>query len=154
MASADPSSSRRQMLRSLSAAGAAWMAPGAVFAATLPSTEAFPGKRAMGLLRARPPLLETPFEVFDKGVLTPNDQFYVRWHWSNFPTTVDADSFRLNLHGAVNQTLSLSLKDLLALPRVEMVAVNQCAGNSRSFANPRVPGAQWANGSMGNARWT
>jgi len=34
-----------------------------------------------------------------------------------------------------------------------VVAVNQCAGNSRGFASPRVFGAQLANGAMGNARW-
>jgi len=32
----------------------------------------------MLLLRTRPALLETPFEVFDQGVFTPNDRFYVR----------------------------------------------------------------------------
>jgi hypothetical protein len=35
----------------------------------------------------------------------------------------------------------------------EVVAVNQCSGNSRSLFGPRVPGAQWRNGAMGNARW-
>jgi hypothetical protein len=40
-------------------------------------TTAFPQKGPMILQRTRPPLLETPFEVFDKGVFTPNDQFYV-----------------------------------------------------------------------------
>ncbi len=49
-------------------------------------TTAFPQKGAMILQRTRPPLLETPFEVFDKGVFTPNDQFYVRWHWAVIPT--------------------------------------------------------------------
>lgn len=41
-------------------------------------TTAFPQKRAMILQRTRPPLLETPLEVFDRGVFTPNDQFFVR----------------------------------------------------------------------------
>jgi hypothetical protein len=35
-----------------------------------------------------------------------------------------------------------------------LVAVNQCSGNSRGFFQPRVPGGEWANGAMGNARWT
>ena len=35
-----------------------------------PITTAFPQKGAMILQRSRPPLLETPFEVFDKGVFT------------------------------------------------------------------------------------
>ena len=117
-------------------------------------TTGFPQKGAMILQRTRPPLLETPFEVFDKGVFTPNDRFFVRWHWSVIPTSIDVDSFRLNVHGHVNQTLSLTLKEILALPRVELAAVNQCSGNSRGFFQPRVPGGEWGNGGMGNARWT
>ena len=117
-------------------------------------TTGFPQKGAMILQRTRPPLLETPFEVFDKGVFTPNNRFFVRWHWSVIPTSIDADSFRLNVHGHVNQTLSLTLRDILALPRVELAAVNQCSGNSRGFFQPRVPGGEWGNGAMGNARWT
>jgi DMSO/TMAO reductase YedYZ molybdopterin-dependent catalytic subunit len=109
----------------------------------------------MILQRTRPPLLETPWEVFDKGVFTPNDQFYVRWHWAGIPTSVDVTTFRLAVHGHVERTLSLTLDDLLhGLPRVELAAVNQCSGNSRGFFMPRVPGAQWANGAMGNALWT
>jgi hypothetical protein len=49
-------------------------------------TTTFPQKGPMILQRTRPPLLETPFEVFDKGVFTPVDQFYVRWHWALIPT--------------------------------------------------------------------
>ena len=36
---------------------------------------------------------------------------------------------------------------------VELVAVNQCSGNSRGFFQPRVPGGQSGHGAMGNARW-
>lgn len=118
-------------------------------------TTAFPQKGPMILQRTRPPLLETPFEVFDKGVFTPNDQFYVRWHWAVIPTDIDPDKFSLNVHGHVNQSLSLSLNDILhGLPSVQLPAVNQCSGNSRGFFQPRVPGGQWANGAMGNALWT
>jgi len=116
-------------------------------------TKAFPQKGPMILQRTRPPLLETPFEVFDKGVFTPNDQFYVRWHWAVIPTEIDVNSFRLRVHGHVNNETSLTLADILALPRVELAAVNQCSGNSRGFFQPRVAGAQWANGAMGNALW-
>ncbi len=117
-------------------------------------TAAFPGKAEMILQRTRPPLLETPMAVFDKSLITPNDRFYVRWHWSNIPTRIDAGAFRLRVHGRVDRNLDLSLADLLAMPSVELVAVNQCAGNSRGFLQPRVSGAQWGNGAMGNARWT
>ncbi|WP_288581263.1 molybdopterin-dependent oxidoreductase [uncultured Methylobacterium sp.] len=117
-------------------------------------TTAFPGKGPMILQRTRPPLLETPFEVFDQGVFTPNDRFYVRWHWASIPTEVDANAYRLTVRGHVDRELSLSLDELARLPRFEIAAVNQCSGNSRGLFEPRVPGAQWANGSMGNARWT
>jgi DMSO/TMAO reductase YedYZ molybdopterin-dependent catalytic subunit len=114
----------------------------------------FPQKGEMLLQRTRPALLETPFEVFDQGVFTPNDRFYIRWHLPNIPTVIDPAEFRLNVHGHVGKFLALSMHELLHdFPRVEMAAVNQCSGNSRGFFNPRVAGAQWANGAMGNALW-
>jgi DMSO/TMAO reductase YedYZ molybdopterin-dependent catalytic subunit len=117
-------------------------------------TKGFPQKGPMILQRTRPPLLETPFEVFDRGVFTPNDSFYVRWHWAVIPTEIDVGTFRLSVRGHVDKELSLTLKEIVdGLPRVELAAVNQCSGNSRGFTEPRVPGAQWANGAMGNAKW-
>ena len=122
-----------------------------------PITTAFPHKGPMIQQRARPPLLETPFEVFDPvasgGVFTPNDRFFVRWHWAVIPEQMDVTSFRLGVAGHVNTPQSLSLQDILALPRVELAAVNQCSGNSRGYFVPRVPGGEWSNGAMGNAKW-
>jgi DMSO/TMAO reductase YedYZ molybdopterin-dependent catalytic subunit len=117
-------------------------------------TTSFPQKGQMILQRTRPPLLETPLEVFDRGVFTPNDQFFVRWHWAVIPGDVDVAAFRLGVRGHVNQALSLTMAEVMALPRVELAAVNQCSGNSRGLFQPRVSGGQWANGAMGNARWT
>jgi DMSO/TMAO reductase YedYZ molybdopterin-dependent catalytic subunit len=117
-------------------------------------TTDFPQKGEMIRQRTRPPLLETPFAVFDRGVFTPNDQFYVRWHWAVIPEEVDVATFRLTVRGHVNAALSLSLADVLALPRFEIAAVNQCSGNSRGLFQPRVAGGQWENGAMGNAMWT
>ncbi|VWX47145.1 molybdopterin-dependent oxidoreductase [Novosphingobium sp. 9U] len=117
-----------------------------------PLTSAFPGKGEMILLRNRPPLLETPMSVFDEGVFTPNDRFFVRWHWADIPLDVDADAFRLTITGG-KQPVSLSLAEILKLPRISYAAVNQCSGNSRGLFDPRVPGAQWAHGAMGNAMW-
>ncbi|RYY05834.1 MAG: oxidase, partial [Alphaproteobacteria bacterium] len=116
-------------------------------------TSAFPGKGSMILQRTRPPLLETPMEVFERSVFTPNDQFFVRWHWADIPTAVDVGAFRLRLGGHVARPLSVGLAQLLRLPRVELAAVNQCSGNSRGLFQPRVAGAQWGHGAMGNAKW-
>ncbi|KWI99695.1 sulfide dehydrogenase [Burkholderia ubonensis] len=118
-------------------------------------TRAFPQKGEMLLVRTRPPLLETPFSVFDDGVFTPNDRFFVRWHLAGIPTRIDAGAFRLAVHGLVERPLELSLRELARdFPHVEVAAVNQCAGNSRGFFKPRVAGGEWGNGAMGNARWS
>lgn len=114
----------------------------------------FPQKGAMIVQRVRPPLLETPFDVFDQGTITPNDRHFVRWHWNDFPTIVDVSKYRLKLRGAVRSGIELTLDQVLrAGPHIEFVAINQCAGNSRGFSQPRVPGAQWGHGAMSNARW-
>lgn len=113
----------------------------------------YPQKRPLILQTARPPQLETPFEVFDEGVITPNDAFFVRYHLAGIPTEIDVGTFRINVKGAVNTPLTLSVADLKELEPIEYVAVNQCSGNSRAFSTPRVPGGQLGNGDMGNARW-
>ncbi|MGB6986480.1 MAG: molybdopterin-dependent oxidoreductase [Candidatus Aquilonibacter sp.] len=116
---------------------------------------AFPQKRDLIVLTPRPPQLETPFSVFNESLLTPNDAFYVRWHLAGIPTTVDGATHRVKVHGSVKRQLSLSVEDLRTkYERVEIMAVNQCSGNSRALFSPRVPGGQWDNGAMGNARWT
>ncbi len=115
---------------------------------------AFPGKRPLIVLTSRPPQLETPFSVFDDGVFTPNDAFFVRYHLAGIPLKIDPDAFRLNIQGKVDTPLSLSLAELKnGFEPVEVAAVNQCSGNSRGFFEPRVAGGQLANGAMGNARW-
>jgi DMSO/TMAO reductase YedYZ molybdopterin-dependent catalytic subunit len=158
-------SSRRQVLTTAGAATLALASPSVLADAIVklplpggpderPITTAFPEKGALILQRTRPPLLETPFEVFDQSAFTPNDRFYVRWHWAVIPTAIDVGSFRLAVRGHVEKSLSLSLDEILALPRVELTAVNQCSGNSRGYFQPRVTGGQWSHGAMGNARWT
>src|SRR5215204_7773907 len=46
------------------------------------SLATFPQKRPLILLTTRPPQLETPFSVFNEGIITPNDAFFVRYHLS------------------------------------------------------------------------
>lgn len=156
---------RRNFLRAALAAGAGGLltSPWSLFAdetVTLPFENGrrpmavFPQKKPLILLTTRPPQLETPFSVFNEGILTPNDLFFVRYHLAGVPTSIDTKTFRLNVKGKVNKTLSLSVHDLKKhFKPVEIVAVNQCSGNSRAFVQPRVPGGQWGNGAMGNARW-
>ncbi|MDB5651116.1 MAG: oxidoreductase molybdopterin binding [Hyphomicrobiales bacterium] len=161
---------RRQVLRSARNAGAAGLGAGligrsslAALAAdtvTLPfangerSLVTYPGKRPLIELTARPPQLETPFAVFNEGIITSNDAFFVRYHLADIPLSIDPDTYRIDVKGRVNTPLSLSLQDLkTAYDAIEIVAVNQCSGNSRGLFEPRLAGGQLANGAMGNARW-
>jgi sulfite dehydrogenase (cytochrome) subunit A len=113
----------------------------------------YPQKRLMIGLTSRPPQLETPFSIFNEGIITPNDAFFVRYHLADVPLDIDPDKFSLEIKGKVDRSVKLSLADLKKMPAVEFVAVNQCSGNSRGFFNPRVAGGQLGNGAMGNARW-
>jgi sulfite dehydrogenase (cytochrome) subunit A len=115
----------------------------------------YPQKRAMIRVTTRPVQLETPFAVFNEGVLTPNDAFFVRYHLKDHPTKIDPATFRLRVRGSVSTPLELSLDDLKRLSTpLDLVAVNQCSGNSRGHFTPRVNGGQLSHGAMGNAKWT
>jgi sulfite dehydrogenase len=112
----------------------------------------FKDKVPMRAINDRPPCLETPWEYF-KHDLTPNEAFYVRWHLQTLPT-IDVNTWKLKLGGHINKPLELSLADLRKMPSSSIVAVNQCSGNSRGLFQPQIPGAQWGNGAMSNAKWT
>lgn len=114
----------------------------------------YPQKRPLIVLTSRPPQLETPFSVFNEGVFTPNDAFFVRYHLANIPLSIDPAAFRLEIKGLVEKPVKLSLADLKSqFDHVEVAAVNQCSGNSRGFFKPRVGGGQLGHGAMGNALW-
>ena len=117
----------------------------------------YPQKRALIRLTTRPPQLETPFAIFDEGVITPNDAFFVRYHLAGSPPPrelLEPGNFRVQVLGKVATPLKLSVEDLRSqFEPVEVVAVNQCSGNSRGFFQPRVPGGQLGHGAMGNAKW-
>ena len=114
---------------------------------------AFPEKRPLIMYSDRPPLLETPRDVFTS-VLTPNDQFFVRWHMPDIPTHIDPDTFTISVNGLVNKEMKITLNDLKTdFEQVEVTAVLQCGGNSRSAFKPIAGGIQWGSGAMGCAKW-
>jgi sulfite dehydrogenase (cytochrome) subunit A len=113
----------------------------------------YPEKGEMILLTDRPPQLETPLKIFRQDI-TPNEYFFVRWHLSQLVTRIDIDTFRLYIDGAVDKPLALSMSDLKTkFTPDSVIALAICAGNSRSTFEPKVPGTQWCNGAMGNAKW-
>ncbi|MHC3994142.1 molybdopterin-dependent oxidoreductase [Thiomicrolovo sp. ZZH C-3] len=150
---------RRSFLKgALAGAGVTALGPEA-FAAGQPvdnrkiSSIPFPQKRPMITYSDRPPLLESPRYVFAHPV-TPNDMFFVRWHMPDIPTHIDLDTFRIKVNGLVERELSLSVDQLKnEYEPVEVYAVLQCGGNSRSAFKPTAGGIQWGSGAMGCARW-
>src|SRR5207237_1280844 len=133
--------------------GRVWAADGAGTVAQVEALAALPGKKPLIRRSFRPPNFETP--LADLAVpLTDNGAFFVRYHLAVIPR-IDPDSWRLQVSGAsARRPLTLSLAELRSgFEQVEVVAVNQCAGNRRALFTPRVPGVQWGGGAMGNARW-
>lgn len=93
-----------------------------------------------------------------QSTVTPTDLFYVRNHWKGAPE-IDPAAYRLVVDGEVDQSLSLSLSDIKALPERDYQATFECCGNgpipeywakqTRSVME-KVTG----HGIMGNASWT
>ncbi len=117
------------------------------------SKMAFPEKRPLITYSDRPPLLESPRSTYTKQ-LTPNDEFFVRWHLPDIPTHINPDEYTIHINGLVNKELHISLNELKNdFEHVEVEAVLQCGGNSRSAYKPIAGGIQWGSGAMGSALW-
>jgi DMSO/TMAO reductase YedYZ molybdopterin-dependent catalytic subunit len=111
-----------------------------------------PGKKPLIQLSDRPPNYEAPLEYL-RTPITPNDQFYVRYHLADIPE-VKAESYKIAVGGdGANGTAEITLDDLKKMPAIEVVAVNQCSGNRRGLSTPHVQGVEWGYGAMGCARW-
>jgi sulfite oxidase len=86
--------------------------------------------------------------------VTPNELFFIRNH-GEVPA-VDPASFRVEVQGLVRRPLQLGLDDLRRMPRVELTATLQCAGNRRSelAAVAPIPGElPWGLEAVSNATW-
>jgi DMSO/TMAO reductase YedYZ molybdopterin-dependent catalytic subunit len=119
---------------------------------SIAAMEALPGKKPLIRLADRPPNYESPLEYF-RTPITPNDQFFVRYHLADVPE-VDAKTYKLVVGGdGATGTAELTLDDLKAMPAAEVIAVNQCSGNRRGLSKPHVAGVEWGYGAMGCARW-
>jgi sulfoxide reductase catalytic subunit YedY len=114
---------------------------------------AFPEKRPLITYSDRPPLLESPRSTFSRGI-TENDEFFVRWHLPDIPTHIDTELYTIKINGLVEKELEISIKELKEdFEQVEVTAVLQCGGNSRSAFTPIAGGIQWGSGAMGCAKW-
>ena len=103
------------------------------------------------IVTAIPENSETPLDDVRSWV-TPNRLFFVRNHFE--VPTVGTDDWRLRIEGCVAQPLELTWDDLGALPERSVFCTVECAGNGRSFLQPRAPGVPWGAGAVGHAEWT
>ena len=112
----------------------------------LPGTAGSPG--GLVIRQRGPDNLEMPFDQL-ADFITPAGLFYIRSH---FPTPeLDLVAYRLSIGGAVRRELRLSYAEIRAMPSRTCIATLECAGNSRVFLVPPMPGAQWQLGAVGNA---
>lgn len=105
---------------------------------------------------------ESPAASLTEHYLTPTERFYIRHHHPvPMLTTKELEDFRLEIDvsGFVDddqeKILRLSLDELRALPKVEVVATLQCSGNRRGDMNDfrRTSGTAWGQGAVSTARW-
>ena len=104
------------------------------------------------IVRSESPLnLEMPFSSLDS-FLTPTKSFYVRTH---FPIpAIDRDAWWLHVEGEVEKAFAINYEQLITFESVTAPVTLECAGNNRSFLEPKVKGVQWHLGAVSTAEWT
>jgi len=103
------------------------------------------------VLSEEPLVLETPMENLGD-FITPTKSFYVRNHFP-VPKT-DKNKWRLRIEGEVEKPFEINFDELTKLESTKIPATLECAGNGRSFLEPKVKGVQWGLGGVSNAEWT
>jgi sulfane dehydrogenase subunit SoxC len=83
--------------------------------------------------------------------ITPSGLHYLLIHY-DIPA-VDQVAFRLELGGAVERPLSLSLDDLRERERAALPVTFECAGNGRAHLSPRPISQPWLTEAVGTAEW-
>jgi DMSO/TMAO reductase YedYZ molybdopterin-dependent catalytic subunit len=104
------------------------------------------------IVRSESPLnLEMPFSTLDS-FITPTKSFYVRTH---FPIpAIDRDAWWLYVEGEVEKPFAINFEELMTIDSLTAPVTLECAGNNRSFLEPKVKGIQWRLGAVGTADWT
>jgi sulfite oxidase len=106
--------------------------------------------RSLVTVKERPFNAETPLSAVAEPI-TPLELFFVR---SNFDVPViDADSWTLEIGGAVQRPLTVTLRELKAMPRREVTATVECAGNGRKLMQPVPAGTPWNLGAVSTGRF-
>ncbi|AXJ09170.1 sulfite oxidase [Arthrobacter sp. PM3] len=83
---------------------------------------------------------------------TPPGLHYVLTHF-DIPF-IDPGHWHLQIGGAVQRSLELSLRALLRAPSISLPVTLECAGNGRSLLKPRPLSQPWVLEGVGTAVWT
>ena len=83
--------------------------------------------------------------------ITPAGLQYLLIHY-DIPA-VEPEAFRLEVGGAVERPLTLSLDDLRSRERVSLPVTFECAGNGRALLAPRPLSQPWLTEAVGTAEW-
>ena len=94
---------------------------------------------------------ETPLDELRTWV-TPTRLFFVRNHF-DVPQT-DPARWQLSIEGCLENPRTISLTELEGMSQRSVFATIECAGNGRSFIQPRAAGVQWGAGAIAHAEWT
>ncbi|HSK26883.1 MAG TPA: sulfite oxidase [Jiangellales bacterium] len=84
--------------------------------------------------------------------VTPPGMHYLLTHYD--VPFLDAASWRLEIGGAVERPVRLSLDDLRGRPAVTQRVTLECAGNGRARLSPRPVSQPWLTEAVGTAEWT
>jgi DMSO/TMAO reductase YedYZ molybdopterin-dependent catalytic subunit len=84
--------------------------------------------------------------------VTPVGMHYLLIHYD--VPRVDAATWTLEVDGAVERQMSLSLDDLRARPPVTEAVTFECAGNGRALLDPRPISQPWLLEAVGTGSWT
>jgi DMSO/TMAO reductase YedYZ molybdopterin-dependent catalytic subunit len=84
--------------------------------------------------------------------VTPVGMHYLLIHYD--VPHVDGSSWRLEIGGAVDRPLTLSLGDLRARQAITQTVTFECAGNGRALLDPRPLSQPWLLEAVGTGSWT
>jgi DMSO/TMAO reductase YedYZ molybdopterin-dependent catalytic subunit len=105
-------------------------------------------RAALRMINPAPYNAEAPPEAL-AAEITPTALHYVR---SNF--ALPAHDGVLEVGGAVERPITLTLDDLRAMPACERAVTLECAGNGRLAMRPLPTGEPWGDYAVSTARWT
>ncbi|WP_143414430.1 sulfite oxidase [Halobacillus massiliensis] len=81
-----------------------------------------------------------------------HELFYRRNHFP-YPSLSSSSSW-LPVNGALQRPTLFSMEDLSRFPSKTLKVALECAGNKRSFFEPKVFGEQWEKGAISQGYWT